>query len=61
MRVDLGDQFMIVTQARSIMCVYVCVCLFLVMRDQFLKKRHLYSYVKMTYTDIRSWSIDETK
>ena len=30
MRVDLGDQFMIVTQARNIVCVcvcvYVCVC-----------------------------------
>ena len=27
MRVDLGDQFMIVTQARNIVCVCVCVCL----------------------------------
>ena len=26
MRVDLGDQFMIVTQARNIVCVCVCVC-----------------------------------
>ena len=64
MRVDLGDQFMIVTQARNIVCVdvCVCVCLCLVKRDQCLKQRHLYSYVKMTYnTEVRSWSIDRTK